>query len=845
MSTQNSNQQVETSLIVVRESGRDLSALDNLLDRTLRLLPDGPVVQELRSIGMEKLARPDGGCEQVVTGKDRGVLIPSGSLSLLLYQGSANMSAKSRGDARTREENRFSKTLLKVIKELRPSRVVVVEVSRLARRTDLFDNLLKALAEYSCIVQVGHREYDPRETSDRDDLKRHALSAESERNRTVDRVTSGVLSNALQGKWPMAENLLPLGYRLDEAGFPVVDVDLVDLVRAVIAVLGEPNVTSKEVVQKCGRLGVTSSGIKVRKGGRLRRSASLPTVADAKNPSEVVRRLRKALDVWTTGVYLYQRKCSSLYTHELLGVPVTIDPIKGRVFEVPIPMPAPPGGWSDLDSLRRASERGASARGRLSHSNQQSMFSHIPPWIEERNVHSMLRRSDLCVLKTRPALAHEHDGGDTDKIEGGTGKHQFSVQSTELLASMAVGIVDGLQTGVEGVVSDGAALEPTTNTAAAKNKLVYRHLAERVATIARQLDENLQILGRLDEGSRSLELQKKRTEELAIALEEAESELSIFGAVEERASSYLAESTELNLGFVARALAVMRTCTGLVSRQVAVHVSQVIIGFRLRRVSVGVAEWECWIRVPSSDGVAEVGPFRGRVRICSEHRGRGASKESSVVRSFMCEGGSLEQVAEELGILMPSALSRTKGSLSEMGFAPGTLTPILIGMPAEVRRALAFAVGLDSDLGYDSEWIDLLRRVYLVDSGQQWQRGWEMPLSGRQEVLDQIASNGGSMRMGRAGRSASLLNRWARDEGVPATHAVLRPTRRTSGAILTPRGCPHCRSDLTHIVHVPELAFGFARATCLACTNCRRAEARESAVLPDCYFQLPESGQSE
>ena len=245
------NERLE-NLVVARESdSHDIPLLEGMIMQTLERLPDLPGRDTLRGLGVRPVTHPHevGGRVRKKLGSTAVFFAVEGT-ACLYSRGSA---AK---DENIERENGFVLLLCEVLKEHKPRNVYVATFSRLVRSIYHSGPVRSALEEAGSRLHYDGGSIDFAEDGEAD-LKWAVMAAFAamERRAVLTRLMLGRCARHRRNKWIYQPRTVPMGYKLVRGRIKV-DEDARQAVAKAIRLMGDPDVSSRELALALGAIGV-------------------------------------------------------------------------------------------------------------------------------------------------------------------------------------------------------------------------------------------------------------------------------------------------------------------------------------------------------------------------------------------------------------------------------------------------------------------------------------------------------------------------------------------------------------------------------------------------------------
>lgn len=776
-------------LVVMRESARyDRILMLGMIQQTLQKVTHLPGALDLYSAGMDVFDHPERyGATTRKVGRSRMVMIERDGVLYLYSMGSAVQQDLP-------DTNAFVRELTRVVSTYRPVEVWVAAFGRLIRAAEHSGEILASLTANSRFVHC-EAEIDLSTPEGKLQFQVFSMIASAERDYIVRRHTAGRVAQWRRGEW--IPNAFPPGYRLVDRKLEL-DHDMVDAVRQMLVVMAQPGLPPSEVVAALGALGIKTAGVS-------RAHGSQATVADARNPSEVLETIAGWVSTYATGRY------ELLWPNPFPGVTdiagVEIEEVDNRddypfgalrfVSEVPMPE----GGWADSETLERVSARTPAVTGGGAHRIApplSGLFEHS----DESFEYSVRAANGAYMLLRRPLVENRRFHGWTVEI-GEEVERLGLVTRSEWHESIADAVTEAVKNGLPAELDATRFLAvgplPRLDPRRARLRTAQRELDDAVTGLKRARrnarfagdDDAAQLF--VDDAKRfAADERRLRAEITAIEAGLEEPELGI--------------RFDTNGELVAHAIAALAGVERSADRSlrdalrtVVKRESWVVEGDQLR--------WQLHLELPHAEGTVVLGPIVGTVAV---HKVKARGGNSRYRRRMTTE------------TLVQAGLSQT---------AAGCLAACPV---PDLAAAVSAHLGSQTLPGADPQWVSHVGRVY-ADPHFAWNKHhWRLQDTVRREALAILVAGGGRMARSeilRAGLTEHQLRHLSRQTpNAPSGDPVLRRVdrgRHDPAYGLLP--CPHCGGFATHSVVTPETRPG------VLCPTCWRSPDPGSPVFPEWY----------
>ena len=779
-------------LVFVRESDAyDKLLMVGMIQQTLAKVAALPGAQELQAAGMEIFEHPARfGATQRRVGSSRIVTVERDGVLYVFAMGTA--ATNDLDD----ETNAIVSELLRVIEAYRPREVWVAAFTRLLRSADHAGELLRVFSEH---VERLHCEADihPATPEGKMLFQVLAMIAATERDYIVRRHTAGRVAQWRREEW--IPNAYPPGYRLEQRRL-VLDESALERTRAMLRILADGALTTAECAKRLGELGVTTPMITSLHGEGA-------TIADARNPSEVVSTLCGWADFYRTGRFelLWPNPFSGVT--DIAGAPVEdVEDYKHGALRLPLRVALPEGGWAE-DAIIDAVERRAktpSVTGGASHTTVPPLSGFFS--YEETGFEHTLScdRPGAYMLLRRPTSTERAFTGWA--YERGGQERVLVVSRAELHAAMANAAIEGVKSGLPGHLDAGRFLSigplPPLDPHRARIRAVRRQL-EEATTALQRAKRNAELAGDDDAASLFVEDTKRHHAErvrLAHELEDLEAR---------SATPTLGATFESYADLVAHAMAALCHAGDRGPRELRDALRSVISNERMW----AEGEWACLelsLELPHAEGTVVLGPLRAKAKRLDRQGGEVTARWARRrVRTPLRD----ELIALGLG-------RRAAGCVAAC---------------PDDRLAAILRAHLKQEPVPDGIDPDFAARIVAVytDPEFSWDRGrWRLPDETRRTVLGVLLEAGGSLTLHELearGVTANRLKYLRSHTAAPSGEPVIRLLRHGRNPVYGLITCPHCGGFASWSMVTPETRPG------VVCPTCWRTPKEDSPELPEWY----------
>jgi len=564
-----------------------------------------------------------------------------------------------------------------------------------------------------------------------------------------------------------------------------------------LAILGNTAFGPAECAARIGALGITTQMVQKLHG-------TTATIADARNPSEVIRTLAGWVDTYATGHYEMLWPNSFPGVKHVAGLEVEdVDGYDFGALRLTYQVEVPADGWTDDATLEGIRQRFATrlASGGASHSSTPplaAMFSFSDDTCDYALLSGNHGTYDL--LK-RPHLHDRRFAGwkadRTNDIE-----RIGRVSRTALHRSIADAVVEAVR---EGLPADLNAQRfqalgplPLLDVQRAKLRAVRRQLDDAEAGLERAR-RNAALAG--DDDAAALFVEDVKSYLANKTRLTVEFDTLQQGIAEPEIGDEFDSSTEL----VAHAIAALGTA-GNSSPIPLRYALRTIVHNERWRIEGDEVHWEMCIELPHPEGTVTLGPIRGNVpNQLSSRRETSKRRQRTMGVSELVELGLSETAARSVVASPDETLTLVLAAHFQEENLPDTV---------------------------DVDWARHVIGVY-TDEKFRWDRGhWRLNDEQRRAGLSIVTEAGGTLKRRsilQAGLSESQLRHLTRNTDAPSGEPILRRLDRHQDATFGLLQCPHCGGQANHSVVTPETRPG------VLCSTCWRTPRDNSPVFPAMY----------
>ena len=782
------------------------------------------------------------------------------------------------------ETNRFTSHLLEVLYKYRPAELLVYGIHRIVRDLDNAGRLAEAVRELRITVCTANETFDLNRSQDALVWGILAAFAAAERDSIVERNCLGRIASARRNDWPHNANYVPFGYKL-EGPTIVPDAAQVDVVRKMLELLANPDLSSREFADQIGAMGLS-------RPQQRRIHGELSTVAALLHPKDLVRSITNWLPLYESGVYRFQLPCPTKTGELFGGLPVfhvasasppggdTASPPAGarRYIVLSFEYGMPDGGWAPPSVFEAIRQRLGTNKAFTTQSTaRRRPFSALPAYAHgddilqiDSNTVSGYRIRRITYLDDHVTKHARSGTAEAPRNAVHTATTVATVDLTLLHTSVAQGIIDQLSSliGVEGEIREDLVLGRVST------RDEQRHLLEQ--RLQRLEQEQL----RAAENAASLSSSGGIGAFIAVA-NSKQREIDAVRLELEASTNSIAVATAVitNAAFVG-ALAQLSNTREAVDHNVAVALRNMIPRFELYPgQTLGLLHWSADVRIPLADGaVLQVGPITGEIKARSftglpvrrkKRPGREAEAHTQAVIDLWCQGVAVAAIGEHRGHTPQMVTKMINNRLTAGGFSTQSATVLSRAFAKETRQVAlnAAALGIprwiiDSAPSLDEiarrveqdqvvpdgcslEWATHVIVTYLnedlsasrhhkrVRTIEKYAKALDAVVKGQSTVgeLAQIITDPGRA-LSHHQHAVAFLDR----PNSPLRHAEPWDVHN-SGTVSTnryqPHPCPRCALPMTVYRHVPEVEGA------LLCAHCRISQAATTPIYPASYV-LPD-----
>ncbi len=871
----------EVALVVIRESDRKafrefVAMLEKVLVSRQGELPGAATILSLGARLVERTPEADqlrqslGAIPYFVPGSKVVVawLFDIEGTKYLLGLYSAAKTIYEMSDTHTaRMTNAFTSTLESIVREYKVTQLYTGPMNRILRSKDVAVGLKDALINTGTVL---HFTVEGRmamsDAAARQNWDTWALFVEMAYRQTVIGLMNGTHNLIVSDRWPKAENQLPaFGYKFrgPDDSTVVPDLEQIEMVRDFLNWCAEdPATTSNEEI--ANRLATKHNWGSAILRQRDAKDANA-TIADAKHPGAAVRNLlRKGLEVWQTGTYVYKTDLPPLVAVQELDdrIQPYYRTVGGTRF-VEYPMSfnhdlLPEGGWADEETFKAAARRLPSlderpATGRAAGNQDRKPLAGVAEWIAGDKQYAIsAAHADAYLLIERDA-AQALDA--FDRRAGWTNEEKHAplakLAPAELHRALAEATIKALD-------QDGVAWSRTaTGLEIVATTTDVNQLIEDSARLRQQIEKKQTALDiALEEGYRDQAAKTMAAlETLNAELRAAEQAIASAHASMEHNRPLAA--TQADVTELATRMAELAETENQAPAELNSALTSLITSMRAEiepdGLNINIA---VHVRVKTDDGNLILGPITCRVP--NHQRKHAGARREKLLEYILQDGMRLPEAAAASGYTDVQAARRRANELLTETVPSRFLRSAIIDCPVAETKAVVWEMHrsrienrpFTTPGNVTAAFAAHIKQTYGAEE-RAWTISWaaDSHTAGRR-ALDFIKAAGED-----GVRWTELLKHTAEDVApamVPYFSEELLRGKGHSRAAgydplvekgpkfhshnpdrkVTARRCPFCDTrTLTHIMRVPEVVGG------LVCTECRKAPATPQVTFPEAYMR--------
>lgn len=844
-----------TRLVVVRESdASDLVLFENMVYKTISsLLPRLPELAPLLEDPLGPILNP--ARYGAVIEKSRQSKSIQFLFADVLFHYHLGSAAHIDDD---QDLNFFTRQLLGILKEPSIRELYAFAVNRVVRDEPNGNDLGKVFRNRLIKISVEGQEFDFSQPYAMMLWSLAVILAAQERNGIVERNRLGRVAAARRKYWPHGPKAIPLGYRLE--GHTLVPVEEErDRVRRVLDLLADPDLSTRQFVERLGMMRVTRPGVKERYGEHA-------TVAVVRHPKDIHQSFLNMMSLYETGVYEMPLPNPTKGAKVFGGLAVhrsdDSDPMDYGFVVLRYDFGLPEGGWAPPQVFEAIRAKQQANRAFVNGNRQRRAFGGRPPYEVDGVVYqfesSGMDRYRLCRLEGSDLLVPDESRRNVRPNLRITSKESIATVDAEEFHRVLIStIVETLSTiGSEGELRANtlkAVVDPMTSLRLTIE--FHQRRAERAREEALRTD---------DAATAAAFRREAETEERAI------SDLRV-RAADAPVTSQIADHVKVDVGQFVTLLAKVMKSDLKVPGVVATAIQRLIPELRIHPTGErGVLAWAATVTLPTeSGGALALRPIRGRVACNVVRRAtrRDGSVDPTALAAF-ARGETLEAIAAEFQVSRATAWQRVRSGLREGGLPEAALSRLVRAPVRELRMllgALALknlggsveAVRGDSGMltellvsgdvvpaGADPAWAAATVALYFSELSVR--TSWEARDPIGQTAVDFVVSRGGRCTveelLGHIGPLAldasvaisRVLGRLGRYPSA-VLESALPLDRDHDGRLYREEtirlvACPHCGEPLTLVVRAAEVPSH------MLCVHCRRSPSAEYP-FPLGYFE--------
>ncbi|MGY1635416.1 hypothetical protein ACI78V_02030 [Geodermatophilus sp. SYSU D00742] len=855
----------------VRESDQyDYMLLEKMIEQTLERHMHIPAVQAAAALGVTPLLRtPEG--DEVREELNARLLYSSDGSGRRFFgvrfeiDGYAFQYGLTTGAGSTLQgDNDWVESLVELIEDYRPARLIAGPAARLARIEPLFVRMeapLKAARTAVVTAETPEAGLDLRNPADLATWRALARAAEEDYRASVLRMFTGVLYDIKHNRYPRARVCLYPGYRKRggrrrDKNDVLLDTspETVNFVRKFIE-LAASDATDDEIITELTPLGLRSRHPRLVAEGR-----DAPEHVD--DPRRMLRSLYPALRTYRDGTYLFQHEVPLPNYDEIHGFTVyRTNPRDHGFIQRELRFPVPDGGWHERALIEEAIRRrdpdpdpDAPAPAPLTRDTVKPLAG-LFRWTDQGGYEYCLLANDAesYELRRRPATEARTEWG----------RRAFGPKDGELTGRFDAGMLHHAVAQVLRHLAEGVPATLPCPAAPLPSDQVLTDLRQQRGGAQRKADaarEEVLRAGDEDEKAHYRRLGEEQQREVR--------RLNAEIAREEAKRRPVPRTTHDGTR-IAALIRILEDLAGAADTAVARALRGLVRSARIldAQPTRPLARLQMTLAIRTDTGSLTVGPISVPVknRAVGGRPGTDSRKEGFARRNVnLLEALLLEAVPEddhrelwETEGFTARNYTRRMFEALKPAVGPQVASALIKCPSVDVRRAalepyLRHGLPVTDDFG--AELADEIPRIY-VPIGFSWTHGWcpggmarerqvlafidryaDDPETGlltahvlRSCAIEETAlyrmAHEGARPYGRPNGKPSPAPWYARIEILPGPGGP-----RSPGSRVRIRRCPHCRErKLLQPLRVPEVA-GF-----LLCVNCRRS-LNSPLPYPDEFF---------
>lgn len=594
------------AIVIARESDESNNLLmEGMIERSCSVRPDLPGGEEMRSAGMDPFFNPTRwGTRVEKSGGNRWVLAMREGTLFFYWMGSAASLSSDDG------ENRFTTTLVQVLRRFAPKDIYVAAFTRLVRSATVSGDLFKAVVDLDITINYPGGSIRPSTPAGEAQWMLHSMFASMERNEIVTRNLIGQIALVMRGGVTFGERSLPVGYvMVDKRVVP--DPTLQPVVERVLKVLADPSLSYNDAAKWMGEMGVERVVLA---------TGESVNFADLRHPATAIKGLLKWVDMYETGVWTMVRN------NPLRGVD-KVGPLEVRranpgdqgVLHIDHCWGVPEGGWASpmvfaaiRDRIRQDEERKRKGGG-SSGPRRRKPLSAVCGWTDESHdwfldteLHKGYRLRKRKSGSVKGPRSGWHDSTSTKDVVG-------RYACLDLHRALVEAAVAALEAGVPGDFQNGFLIETERSFS-----MIQADTASVLADFDARIKEADQMCKRARDNA-------NRAKDASLAAQYvADSEREFQRANDLRRQRDAAASSvgrqvhepvvRSDADHVAKVLAQMAAVDGPVDGALNAALRHVLLDLRFSNVTAAGADFEFCLQLPFEAGLVRLGPIVGSVK---------------------------------------------------------------------------------------------------------------------------------------------------------------------------------------------------------------------------------------
>lgn len=826
-----------SEMYAARESStKSIQLLEGMVYQTLGPHASDPVVAEVLAEGLKPLR---GNCPfpHIVSqvGRTKSVLFTHEDKAFLYALGSASLANSNEG------ENQFVQTLCEALEVLNPQRLYIHEFQRMVRSADWAGKLMRTLRRTGTIVHTPGFDINLRTAEGRLQFQMWTMIADQERTTLVSRLFAGLVNKHRRGEWLFGPLSVPPGYLLANNRI-VLDEAQIEPVKSLIALLADPSLGARSVLDLAGAVGCTSLTTK-------RFHGEDATFADLRRADSKVRSLLDQIPVWEHGCYVL-RLPNPYPGVDRFGEYEVLEPNPPDHFgyiEFRYELDVPSGGWASPEAFEAARHRGLSRKERLAlgpvaptggaaHRKRRPL-SGWPTWCDDTHEYRISGNSFFYTLYRRP----QQEGLSWTDDRGRNADRLASIDTLEIHGAIVESTVAALRNGAGVELIDA---------------LRFWQLSELRSNIVNDSDRKARrVAADVEHLSKSYE-QARRNANSVSDPELCKDFLADANSLHAKLQSLRAESAQLasqtrlvdpdsftsDAGFIAHGMAALANCGERAPAELSEQLAQIL---RIDAAEIDhldrTVTFTFHLLLPADGKVALFGPVRATVANRAYRATLKGLPGLEQARTVLCD--RFDQPSPHF------ATRELAAALVKSGWSPLSSGTLARSGVEPLYRIAFHHLGIGpKPAELDPRYVERVLATY-SDPEFRWNaRYHHLDCTTRQTIVDALVDAGGELGHQELidklqGTSVDHLdiNLVSRDQSfgkAPSWCASVlrigdwdnRAPRSTRSLRLV--GCVHCDGWASYVVRAPEISAA------LLCRNCLRMPLPDSPVFPIGYLAL-------